>query len=191
MTTKSSPASYTTELSAPVELIKIQAADRGDHGLPPALRERITIDTVHDGNVIPAHLLESPEVSALVRSGELWRAYVLERDWGANLVAYHLARLLGLEGYHRVNVARVVMDYNRFPGSSPPRADHFNRLAISPPLSLVLSYEQKRKVLERYYDGVSAGMEQAVDGKLIKIAIHTYDVHAPYAPPQRGSRPDC
>jgi hypothetical protein len=143
------------------------------------LRDLITIDTVHDGHVIPEQLLESPAIMALEDSGELWKHYVLERDWGANLVAYHLARLLGLEGYWRVNVARVVMDYNRFPGNSPPKADHFNRLAISPPMSRVLSYEQKREVLERFYDRISAGMERAIDGKLIKLSIHTYDVRNP------------
>lgn len=175
MTRKSDPNAYTTELHTPIELVKVPAG--GGRGLPTALRSRISIDTVHDGNVIPEHVLSSPEVQPLVESGELWRAYVRERDWGANLVAHHLARLLGLEGYRRVTVARVVMDYNRFPGSSPPRADHFNRLAISPPLSRVLTYEQKRDVLERYYDRISDGMERAVRDKLVKIAIHTYDVH--------------
>jgi hypothetical protein len=167
---------YSTELSSPFEFIRIKTRDRQNGRLPARLQHRISIDTVHDGDVIPGQLLESPEGQRLEESGELWRHYVLERDWGANLVAYHLARLLGLEGYHRVNVARVVMDYNRFPGSSPPRADHFSRLAISEPFASVLSYEQKREVLEKYYDRVSAGMEKAIDGKLIKLAIHTYDV---------------
>jgi hypothetical protein len=170
----SSQAQYTTELSAPIELVRVAGDGRR---LPRGLATRISIDTVHDGDVIPAHILEAPAIQALERSGELWRAYVHERDWGANMVAHHLARLLGLEGYHRVNVARVVMDYNRFPGSSPPRADHFNRLAISPPLSDAMTYEQKREVLERYYDRISAGMERAIEGKLIKLAIHSYDVH--------------
>lgn len=174
MVAASSQAQYATELSAPIELVRVDGDGRG---LPRGLATRISIDTVHDGDVIPAHLLEAPAIRALERSGELWRAYVRERDWGANMVAHHLARLLGLEGYRRVNVARVVMDYNRFPGSSPPRADHFNRLAISPPLSDAMTYEQKRDVLERYYDRVSAGMERAIDGKLIKLAIHSYDVH--------------
>jgi hypothetical protein len=167
---------YTTKETAPFELVPVAPQDRvAEPRLPKEVRRLIVIDTVHDGTFIPEQLVSSPEVRPLEKSGELWRHYVVERDWGANMVAYHLARALGLEGHYRTNTARVMMDYNRFPGSSPPKADHFHRLAISKPLADVLTYDQKREILERYYDRISDGMEQAIEGKLIKIAVHTYD----------------
>ncbi len=140
-------------------------------------RELIVVDTLHDGDRIPARILESPRVQPLVRDGTLRRHYVAERDWGANLVAGYLAGALGLEGYHRVTLARVVMDYNRFPGSSPPGVSPQDRLALIDPLASCLSQQEKRYLLAEHYDAVSDAMEGAVLNKLIKVAVHTYDVH--------------
>ena len=43
-------------------------------------------------------------------------AYYYERDWGASMVAGEIASFLGLPGHYSVNVARVLMDFGRFPG---------------------------------------------------------------------------
>jgi len=168
---------FTTDQRPPIELIEVAETKSG----PPELRHLIVVDTVHDGAAIPRRLLESPRVAPLVADGTLWRHYVRERDWGANMVAEHLAHLLGLGGYYRVNTARVVTDFNRLPGSSPPGTKSFDRLAISEPLSMYLNHQEKRYVLEQYYDAISDGMERALAGKMIKIAIHTYDEHNPTA----------
>ena len=48
---------------------------------------------------------------------------------GASLLCGHLAEALGTGGFHRVDVSRLVMDFNRFPGSTPPRAPHLGKLA--------------------------------------------------------------
>lgn len=127
-----------------------------------------------------------PRVRPLVESGELWKQYVIERDWGANLVAEHLVDALGLNGYHRVTTARVVMDFNRFPGSSSPDAAPLDRMAIIKPFSTSLDYDEKQYILNEYYDAISQRMEAAIYGKLIKICIHTYDAYNP----SRTERPD-
>lgn len=142
---------------------------------PAAYRDRIMVDTLHDGDGLPARVVEDPAVVSLRKHGELTRHFDRERDWGANLVAHHLSAALGLGGYHRVEIARIAMDFNRFPGISPPDAGPMDRLALGPPLGPVLPYETKRHVLETCYDAVSAGLDAAIAGKLLKICIHTYD----------------
>jgi hypothetical protein len=165
------------EAAEPFEFVAV--ADGGPAGgrCPAAYRDRLVVHTLHDGHVIPQRLLDRPCVDALVADGSLARDFARARDWGANLVAEHLAAALGLGGYHRVNVARVVMDFNRFPGSSPAQAGPLDRFAISQPMSDCLDHQDKRWVLERFYDAVSARMERAIDGKLIVLSIHTYDEH--------------
>jgi len=164
---------YVTQCDAPFEHVAVDPIDAPF--CPEPLRDRVVIDTVHDGNYIPARLLTSPRICRLQEDGTLWRHYVQERDWGANRIAAHLARCLGLSGYDRVNVARVVMDFNRFPGSTPGDVDPLDRLAINPPFAQHLTFEEKQHVLETYYDAVSRGMESALDRRLVKLSIHTYD----------------
>jgi len=103
----------------------------------------------------------------------------MERDWGANVVAEELARALGLAGYYRVNIARVLMDFGRFPGITPRNAEHLHRYAINYPFSKLLSYQQKKHLFERVYDPMSRLIEDYVRHKFLKIAIHTYDTHNP------------
>jgi hypothetical protein len=145
------------------------------------------IETVHDGGAIPSRFRYQPDGSPLVDSDELDRRYVIERDWGASLVAQELAKALGLGGYYRVGVARVLLDFNRFPGSTPDGLkEPSERLSINPPLAHALDHSSKTDLLETYYDGISKLMESAIEGKLIKIAVHTYDEHNP----SRTQRPD-
>ena len=168
---------YTTEPAEDLEFVAAHSSSCAPGESSGLGRELIVVDTIHDGDRIPEQILNSPGVRPLVRDGTLWTHYVRERDWGANLVAQYLAEALGLAGYYRVTLARVLMDYNRFPGCSQPGASPQDRLALIEPLASCLSQQEKRQLLATHYDTVSDAMELAVQNKLIKVAIHTYDVH--------------
>lgn len=136
--------------------------------------ERILVDVVHDGAVIPQEF-------RVGRMGEEFPEslymdhYVSERDWGAAVMARELAQALGLPAFYRVNLARVLMDFGRFPGSTPRAAPHLQRFAINYPFSELLDFGQKRALLERYYDTISDEMDRVVKPRRLKLAMHTYD----------------
>jgi len=155
-------------LGAPFEWAPVEGV--GEHALPEPLRSRIFVHTVHDGAAIP------PSFREQVDPQELERSFVRERDWGANLVAYHLARELGVGGYGRVTLARVLLDFNRFPGTTPPGgATHpFERLAINPPFADALHHSEKMALLDSF-DQISAEYERRIRGNLIMLGVHTYD----------------
>lgn len=161
----------------PVELmgiIPVAGVSAAPYPIPDKFRGRIMVDTVHDGSFIPAQFLRNSDGSPI--GPELFRAhYERERDWGASMVAGYLAAALGIEGFFQVNVARVLMDYGRFPGVTGRNAEHLNRYAVNYPFSALLSYEQKTHLLESYYDAISARTDAVVRDRLIKIAVHTYD----------------
>jgi len=162
----------------PIEFVSCDPSlGTDDTRLPESWRDLVVVDSLHDGDVIPAELASSPRLGPLLDSGALHHDFCGMRDWGADMVAEELAAALGLSGRMRVNVARVVMDFNRFPGSSPPDTAHTRTYAISGRIAEALSHGEKRHVLETYYDAVSVGMERAIDGARIKLAIHTYDEH--------------
>lgn len=147
-----------------------------------AARVRILIYTIHDGSAIPAPFWDVVgEGSERERRLDTFEdLYVLERDWGADLVAKKLVAALNREGYrcegfYRVNIARVLMDFGRFPGNTPPEADHLHRFAINYPFSRWLDYDGKKRLLEEYYDKISEEFEKVVFGKHLTIALHTYD----------------
>lgn len=146
----------------------------GSFELPEEARAQILIDVIHDGHWLPPEFLVAGD-GREIRPEQLQPDYVRERDWGASAVAEHLVGALGLGSYLRINVARVLMDFARFPGSTPRDADHLHRFAINYPFSTLLSYRQKKRVLEQYYDRVSEAFETALVGKLVKVSIHTYD----------------
>lgn len=142
--------------------------------VPAHLRDAIMVDVIHDGAVIPREFLEDREGRPI--PPELFRGhYELDRDWGAGLVAARLAGALGLPAWYKVNVARVLMDFGRFPGTTHEDAEYLRRFAINYPFSKVLSYDQRRDVLEGYYDRISAELERHLSGRILKIAVHTYD----------------
>lgn len=148
--------------------------------VPPMFRDQILVDTVHDGVSIPRMFREDAKGNPKIDPAELRARFVRERDWGASLVASRIAQELGISGFHRVRLARCLLDFNRFPGSTPPLVkDHLDRLAINPPFNTILSHEEKTELLENYYDRVSTLMERALVGKLIKIGVHSYDEHNP------------
>ena len=146
---------------------------------------RLLIDTPHDGQVIPTPFWDimrqrarDPErCEALIREH-----YAIERDWGASLVADALSVALNRFGYpsaghYRSHIARVLLDFARFPGSTPPKADHLHRFAINYPSSRYLDHHHKKRLLEDYYDAHSALLEPLLNHKRVKISLHTYDTY--------------
>ncbi|MCA9563818.1 MAG: N-formylglutamate amidohydrolase [Myxococcales bacterium] len=141
---------------------------------PEVFKSSIGIDVIHDGNWIPEEFLRDKNEQPITFE-QIDADYTRERDWGACFVAERVAAALGIESFLRVNIARVLMDFGRFPGSTPKHLDHLHRFAINYPFSKRLSYRQKKHLLEQYYDRVSGEMEKLLENKIIKIAIHTYD----------------
>ncbi len=141
---------------------------------PDVYRNGVMIDVIHDGAMIPREFLRD-HTGEPIPEAQFWEDFVHERDWGAAMVAERMSARLNLEGYYRVNIARVLMDFGRFPGSTHKGAGHLDRFAISHPFSEMLSHDQKSRVLTHYYDRISAGYEDAVRGHFLKIAVHTYD----------------
>lgn len=162
----------------PYELVSTPPV--GERHVPKEFRDRIAVHTVHDGDCIPRRFVQLDDGTPRIDPTLLERRYVEERDWGANLVASEIAAAMGLPGYARCRLARVVLDFNRFPGSTP-HDDAFRpleRLAINNPFSSELTHGEKTELLERYYDRISAQLErELVRDKLVMIAVHTYDEH--------------
>ena len=162
---------FLTKSAPPVIFEEVET---NDFALPPVFQDRISLDVIHDGAYIPPEFLQNAAGKPFPQE-EIQKYFVIERDWGANFVAARLAYKLGLPGFLRVNTARVLMDFGRFPGASQNEATHLGRLAINHPFSKLLDFNQKREVLEKHYDIISDTMDEYLQGKLLKIAIHTYD----------------
>lgn len=150
----------------------------GPHRLPIDMHPRLLVHVIHDGDVIPAELLVD-RTGAPIPEEAFREHYERERDWGASLVAGALCRHLGTAGFWRVEIARVVMDFGRFPGITTKDDDHLTRHAINYPFSKLLGYEQKRRILEHYYDALSQRYNDLLPPTTVKLAIHTYDVYNP------------
>lgn len=164
---------------APFELVPVEPATDQSQPVLDAYRSRLFVLTVHDGDVIPRRFREDPDGRPIVPRDVLERTHVRERDWGANLVAQSLAEQLGLPCYGRVRIARALLDFNRFPGSTPPGTiDPLERLSINPPFTDALSHAQKMDLLD-VYDGISDRMEACFRDKLIVVCVHTYDERNP------------
>lgn len=134
------------------------------------LDARVLVDTVHDGHVVPESILPLGEEAW----SDLERTYDDERDWGAHYVASALGRSLGLPNYKRVLLARPLLDFNRFAGINEIPLGHDHRDAIFPPMSGHLDGKRRRILLENGYDRIDERMERWIDGKQVKLAIHTY-----------------
>ncbi|MCB9745690.1 MAG: N-formylglutamate amidohydrolase [Alphaproteobacteria bacterium] len=172
-TVRSMYARYSTKACEPFEFVTNPRAAEGGR-CPPEHRAGLMVDSIHDGAVIPQEFLVDGAGQPIQEESFL-RNYEIERDWGADLVAGFLAEELGLAGHYRVNIARVLMDFGRFPGMTRQSGNHLDRFAINYPFSSLLSYDQKRRVLEAYYDRISEKIDEAVRGRIVKISIHTYD----------------
>lgn len=164
---------YIVEDHPPVSFIEVEP---DVHGLPNVFKDRVSVDVIHDGAYIPPQFLSdnqnNPFDPALIQ-----KHYTVERDWGANFVAERLCQRLGLSGFLTVNTARCLMDFGRFPGSTKEGATHLGRQAINAPFSNCLDFAQKRSVLEDHYDVISDTFDEYLQGKVLKIAVHTYDKH--------------
>lgn len=153
----------------PMEFVRFDGAK--STGVPD---EDIVVFSIHDGGQVPRHLW-SARTEEVLEDGEVSYAYMRERDWGANLVAEKLARALGLSGFLRVNLARVILDFGRFPGTSALVAEYLRRQSMFPPVEHLLSEETKHEVLARYYDGISQVLTQHFSNKRLTLGVHTYD----------------
>jgi len=143
---------------------------------------KVMLYSIHGGDVVPEAYLEN--VTGFFegrkrRDREVMRTYAVEKDWGANQIAHHLAAELGTGGYWRVNIARALLDFGRFPGITTMGASHLDRYAINYPFSHGLDFTHKRTLLESCYDFISDQIERATMGKIIKLGIHTYDHRNP------------
>ncbi len=173
------PFAYDRPCDPPFEFVPVEAT--GEQSIPERFREQVVILTLHDGEAIPKFARFDPEGRPRVDPEHLAERFVSERDWGANLVAHKIAAALGIPGYARVCYARVLADFNRFPGSTPPdHADALSRLAIIPPFNTALDHASKMRVLRDYYDATSDIVERHfLTDKRILLCIHTYDEHNP------------
>ncbi len=143
-------------------------------GGEPASDDEPLIFTIHDGGQLPRHLLGDRTEEVMTRP-EVRIAYQRERDWGANLVAEHLAREVGASGYVRINLARVAMDFGRFPGTSSVGEEYLRRHALFPPLEHHFSEETRHEMLRRYYDRAAQAFAQAFAGAGVTVSVHSYD----------------
>lgn len=143
--------------------------------LPQDLLDQIVIECIHDGRVLPRRFLTCPDGERCLEDVEA--LYHRERDWGASLIASELAGALGLESWFHVHLARVLMDFGRFPGLTPPHASYMERYAINSPFAQWLGYEQKRDLLGDWYDRISDHMDQVLARRGLTIGVHTYDVY--------------
>lgn len=130
--------------------------------------------TIHDGDAVPRHLF-GEQTEAVFARPEIADAHFLERDWGANLVARELSHALGLGCFLRVALARVMLDFGRFPGASGHGVEYLLRKAIYPPIEGLLEPEVKHELINRYYYGISDGLTRQVADKLLLLDVHTYD----------------
>ena len=145
---------------------------------PTSYRDGILIDSIHGGDAIPPRFqpaLSQNCATPLDQHPEFQAAYIREKDWGADQVAAMLSKKLNLSGFFRVNIARCLMDFGRFPGESAPGAPHLQRYAISDYSAAWLSHDEKRALLQGYFDHISDHLESLVPGRFLKISVHTYD----------------
>ena len=162
---------FVVQDAPPVRYVEVE---NHNLGMPQWFADRISIDVIHDGPYIPSKFLVDEHGSSFDLE-ELQRHYVIERDWGANFVAERVASRIGVPGYLTVQTARCLMDFGRFPGSSKDNATHLGRHAINQPFTEWLDFQQKRSVLEEHYDSISDSFDELLQGKILKVAFHTYD----------------
>ncbi len=175
---QTSALTFNSEPRPPLERVPITEHTLSPVAYPAHYREKIMVDAIHDGEMIPEDFLVDADGAPFDRD-TIQSYFVHERDWGATRMAERLARRLGLLCYYRVNTARCLMDFGRFPGTTRKNATHLRRFAINYPFSELLNFRQKKLVLERQYDRISDSLDEALTGRLIKIAVHTYDRYNP------------
>jgi hypothetical protein len=169
---------YTHDHQDPLVFVPVKRQGRSRPRIPAEYRPRLMLDVIHDGRYVPQEFLLDSDGRPFAKD-VFYDDYIRERDWGACIVAGRIADRLGLDGFYKVNTARVLLDFGRFPGSTTHHAAHLQRFAINYPFCDLLSFRQKKRLIEEHYDVISSAMDTAVEGKLLKIAVHTYDKHNP------------
>src|SRR5213596_730896 len=111
---------------APFETVAGIEPDGGGTPCPEEFRGRVSIDVIHDGKFVPQRFYDAA-ITHGTHAEMIRRQYVVERDWGAEQVARHLTAALHLGSYHRVNVARTLLDFGRFPGCTIPGSSFVDR----------------------------------------------------------------
>ncbi len=169
------PADPSLTGTVPLERVRVEP-ERDSPACPPAFRPFVLVDAIHDGNQIPAEFLSRAP------SGhweELLAGYAEQRDWGSSMVAGYLASALHLPGFMRVNTARALIDYNRFPGVSSEESHRLDRLAIDTPFDRWLDPVQQQHLLESHYDVIGEGFEAMLPQVRLHVSIHTFDERDP------------
>ncbi len=178
---------------SPFEFFGNDSADIDPPLVPGFLEGAVLIDTIHAGNVIPKKYIDLLAEPGMFEDPmkEVERCFVLEKDWGANQLALALTKALNLDGFYRVNIARTLLDYGRLPGITERYGNPLRRFAINYPFSY-LAHHHKKDLLETCYDPISERFEKAVDGTVLRLAIHTFDKYNPSPPnvPVGTLRPD-
>lgn len=180
------PFDFDRPCDPPFEWVAVEPS--GAQTLPERFRDQVALLTFHDGGAIPRWARLDSHGLPWVDPEVLQDRYVKERDWGANRIAHEIAAALGVGGYARVRYARVVADFNRFPGSTPPdHREHLSRQAIIPPFNEAYDHATKMRVLRELYDATSDLIERHfLINRRILLCVHTYDEHNP----SRTRRPD-
>ncbi len=167
---------WTTQVKPPMAVVPIDQPDPVAY--PDRYVGQLSVDVIHDGDSIPEDYLTDSKGQP-IDADLITRTHWRERDWGASIVAERLAMRLGLDRFHSVQTARALMDFGRFPGVSRTGAPHLRRAAINEPFNELLGFGQKRRLLEEHYDSISGVMDSVIRGRLLKIAVHTYDRYNP------------
>ena len=77
---------FDRDCSVPYEFLPVEPDPEG-HAVPEEYRDRILVDTVHDGGAIPRRFRFGSGGEPLLDPLTLEQRYVEERAWGANLFA--------------------------------------------------------------------------------------------------------
>jgi hypothetical protein len=167
------PATPSLEEEGGCDIVAVEP-DRDGYAIPVPYRRAVLIDAIHDGNVLPAQYLARATGSEEM----LNTRYATERNWGAGILAGHLAAALHLPAFFRVRTARSLVDFDCLPGVSfeePPAP----RLAIHPPFDRWLDFAQQRRLLAEHYDPIADGLERALRDVRLKLSVHTSDEVGP------------
>ncbi|RMH16199.1 MAG: hypothetical protein D6696_18760 [Acidobacteria bacterium] len=137
-------------------------------------QERICVFTIHDGSQVPRRVL-GDDAERILDRADVRQTYLRERDWGADLVAAQLAGELGLASHLRVRLARVLLDYGRFPGVSENGEPYEERKSIYPPIAGLLPRIARHRLITDYFDRISRCLAARLTGAQVTLAVHTYD----------------
>ena len=116
--------------STPVRFVEVPRDGEPEFAIDPVVADRVMIDVIHDGPWIPEEFLVDGE-GREIDDAEFIDYYWLERDWGAAMLAEALCRKLSVPGYHNVEMARVLINFGRFPGLTHQDAGHLDRFALN------------------------------------------------------------